>query len=40
MGLSNVIWKLGFRRAFDGTLNGNTQNRKSIEFTIYLLFFP
>ena len=39
MGLSNVILKLGFRRDFDGTVNGNTENSKSIDFTVYLLFF-
>ena len=39
MGLSNVIWKFGLSRAFDGTVNGNTENRKYIEFTRYLLSF-
>ena len=42
MGLCNVIKKLGFRRAFDGTVNGITENSKCIEFTmciIILAFF-
>ena len=39
MGLSNIILKLGFRRAFDGTVNGNTENSKCIEFTMNLLSF-
>ena len=39
MKLSNVIWKLGFRGAFDETVNGTTENSKCIEFTMYLLSF-
>ena len=39
MGLSNTIWKLGFTRAFDGTVDGYTENSKCIEFTMYLLSF-
>ena len=39
MGLSNVILKLGFRRAFDGTVNGDTENSMCIEFAMYLLSF-
>ena len=39
MGLSNIILKWAFRRAFDGTTNGNTENSKCIKFTIYLLSF-
>ena len=37
MGLSNVILKLGFRRTFDGTVNGKTENSTCIEFAMYLL---
>ena len=39
MGLFNVNLKLGFRRAFDDMVNGNTENSKCIEFTMYLLSF-
>ena len=39
MGLSNIILKLGFIRAFDGTVNGYKENSKCIEFTMYLLSF-
>ena len=39
MGLSKVIFKLEFRRAFDGTVNGDKENRNCVEFTIYLLSF-
>ena len=39
MGLPNVILKLGFRSAFDGAVNVNTENSKCIEFTMYLLSF-
>ena len=39
MGLSNIILKFGLRRAFDGTVNGNTENSKCIEFSMYLLSF-
>ena len=37
--LSNVILKLGFRRTFDGTVNGDTENSMCIEFALYLVFF-
>ena len=37
MGLSNIILKLGFRRAFDRTVNGNIEKSKCIEVTMYLL---
>ena len=39
MGLSNVILKLGLRRTFDGTVNGDSENSMCIEFVIYLLSF-
>ena len=39
MGLFNIILKLTFRRAFNLTVNGNTENSKFIEFTMYLLSF-
>ena len=39
MGLFNIILKLGFRRAFDETVNGNAENNKCIEFIMHLLSF-
>ena len=39
MGLSNVILKLGFRPAFDKTVNDDTENSMCIEFVMYLLSF-
>ena len=39
MGLSNIIWKLGFTRVFDGMVNGYTENSKCIKFIVYLLSF-
>ena len=39
MRLSNVILKLGFRHAFDGIVNGDTENSMYIEFAMYLLSF-
>ena len=39
MGMFSVILKLGFRRVFDGTVNGNAENSKCIELTMYLLSF-
>ena len=37
--LSNVILKLGFRRAFDGTVLVIKKNSMCIEFAMYLLSF-
>ena len=37
--LCNVILKLGFRRAFDGTVNGDTENSMCTEFAMYVLSF-
>ena len=34
-----VIFKLGFRRAFDGRVNGNTENYKCIQFFHVFAFF-
>ena len=39
MGLFNIILKLGFRRAFDETVNGTAENNKCIEFIMHLLSF-
>ena len=40
MGFSDIILNLGFRRTFDGTINGDTENSISIKFAImYLLSF-
>ena len=33
------FWKLGFRRAFDGTVNGDTEKGMCIEIAMYLLSF-
>ena len=37
--MSNVILRLGFRRAFHGTVNGDTNYSMCIEFAMYLLSF-
>ena len=37
--LSNVIFKLGFSRALDEMVNGDTENNMCIDITVYLLCF-
>lgn len=39
MGMYNVILKLGFRRAFNAAVNGNTEDSKRRRFTMHLLSF-
>ena len=38
MRLFDIILKLGFSRAFEGTVNGNTENSKYVEFTSTFFF--
>ena len=37
--LFNIILKLGFRLAFYGAVNGDTENSACTEFAMYLLSF-
>ena len=39
MELSNVIFKLGFSRAFDEAVNGDTENSIRTDIAVYLLSF-
>ena len=37
--LSNVIYKIGFSRAFDETVNGDTEKASALNTAVYLLSF-